>query len=114
MERIDVFEHQNMTCYRKELPGCPVEIIIKERTELYRGKQIQKTITDWRGRHLLILGDEQLDVDRSMTTDRGKKLGVSLGYELHREIPFTEEEREAGRQRVREVATQVLIRAGIW
>lgn len=114
MERMDVFEHQNKTCYRKEIPGCPVEIIVKEKTEIYRGQEIPKTITDWRGRHLLIIGDEQLDVDRSMTTDRGKKLGVALGYEKHREVPFTEEECEEGRRRIKEVATQLMIRYGIW
>ena len=37
-----------------------------------------------------------------------------LRTELHREIPFTEEERAAGRERVIELATQLMIRAGIW
>ena len=53
-------------------------------------------------------------MDRSMTMDLGPKLGTSLGYELHREIPFTEEEKEEGRRRVKEVAIRNLIRAGIW
>lgn len=114
MERMDVFENQKQTCYRKELPDCPVEIVVKVKTMTYRGKEITKTITDWRGRHRLILGDQELDVDRSMTTDMGPKLGVNLGYELHREVPFTEEEREEGRRRVKEVAIQNMIRAGIW
>lgn len=114
MERMDVFENQNMTCYRKELPDCPVEIVVKVKTMTYRGKEITKTITDWRGRHRLILGDQELDVDRSMTTDLGPKLGVNLGYQLHREIPFTEEECEEGRRRIKEVAVRNMIRAGIW
>ena len=114
MERTDVFRHQNMTCRREELPGRPVEIIVKVMTSSYKGKEIPKTIVDWRGRHRLILGDRELDVDRSMTMDLGPKLGISLGYELHREVPFTEEEREEGRRRIKEVATRNLIRAGIW
>jgi hypothetical protein len=114
MGRVEQFEHQNKTCYRKELDGYPVEIIVKDRTEICNGQQRQKVLRDWRGRHLLILGDQELDVDRSMTTDRGPKMGVALGYELHREVPFTEEEKAEGRKRVIEVATQLMIRAGIW
>ena len=114
MERTDVFQNQNMTCRRVELPGQPVEIVVKEKTMEYQGREIPKVVRDWKGRHLLILGDQELDVDRSMTIDLGPKLGLSLGYELHREVPFTEEEREEGRRRVKEVATQILIRAGIW
>ena len=114
MERTDVFQNQNMTCRRVELPGQPVEIVVKVKPMEYKGKEITKTIVDWRGRHRLFLGDQELDVDRSMTMDLGPKLGTSLGYELHREIPFTEEEKEEGRRRVKEVAIRNLIRAGIW
>ena len=114
MERTDVFRNQNMTCRREELPGQPVEIIVKVKTVTINGKELPTTIVIWQGRHRLILGDQELDVDRSMTMDLGPKLGLSLGYELHREVPFTEEEREEGRRRVKEVATQILIRAGIW
>ena len=114
MERTDMFRNQNMTCRRVELPGQPVEIIVKVKPTTYKGKEITKTITDWRGRHRLFLGEREVDVDRSMTMDLGPKLGISLGYELHQEVPFTEEEKEEGRRRVKEVATQILIRAGIW
>ena len=106
MERTDVFQNQNMTCRRVELPGQPVEIVVKVKPMEYKGKEITKTIVDWRGRHRLILGDRELDVE--------PKLGLSLGYELHREVPFTEEEKEEGRRRVKEVAIRNLIRAGIW
>ena len=114
MERTDVFQHQNMTCRREELPGQPVEIIVKVKTMTYKGKEIPKTIVIWQGRHRLILGDRELDVDRSMTMDLGPKMGISLGYTEHQEVPFTEEEKEAGRRRIKEVATRNLIRAGIW
>ncbi|MGN9098198.1 hypothetical protein [Flintibacter porci] len=114
MGRVEQFEHQNKICYRKELEGYPVEVIVKHRTEIYNGKEISVELRDWRGRHCLILGEEILDVDRSFTTDRGPKLGVALGMEKHREVPFTEEEKAEGRKRVIEVATQLMIRAGIW
>ena len=40
------------------------------------------------------------------------KLLAESGVEVI--IPFTEEERAAGRERVIELATQLMIRAGIW
>lgn len=114
MERTDVFQNQNMTCRRVELPGQPVEIIVKVKTMIHKGKEIPETIVIWQGRHRLILGDRELDVDRSMTMDLGPKMGISLGYTEHQEVPYTEEEREEGRRRIKEVATRNLIRAGIW
>ena len=115
MERMDIFEHQDMICCRKEIPGLPpVKIIVKKKTTIRDGKSMQEIVTDWRGHHLLIMGEKQMEVDRSVTLDLGKKLGISLGTEDHRETPFTEEEKELGRQRVKEVATQLMIRAGIW
>lgn len=114
MGRVECFENQNQICYRKELDEYPVEVIVKHRTEIHRGKELDVELRDWRGRHLLILGDQVLDVDRSFTTDRGPKQGTALGFEKHREVPFTEEEKAEGRRRVIEIATQNLIRAGIW
>ena len=110
MERTDVFRNQNMTCRREELPGQPVEIIVKVKTVTINGKELPTTIVIWQGRHRLILGDRELDVDRSLTLSHG----TNLGYTEHQEVPFTEEEREEGRRRIKEVATQNLIRAGIW
>ena len=114
MERTDVFQHQNMTCRREELPGQPVEITVKVRTMTLTGKELPTTVVIWQGRHRLILGDRELDVDRSLTLSHGPKMGTNLGYTEHQEVPFTEEEREEGRRRIKEVATQNLIRAGIW
>lgn len=114
MEREEQFENQNRICRRRELPGCPVEIVVKEKMMEWQGKEIPKIVRDWKGRHLLILGEQELDVDRSLTVDLGPKIGVSLGFKLHQEVPFTEEEKEEGRRRIKEVATRNLIRAGIW
>ena len=114
MERTDVFQNQNMTCRRVELPGQPVEIVVKVKPMMHKGEEIPMTIVIWQGRHRLFLGDKELDVDRSMTMDLGPKMGTSLSFQEHQEIPFTEEEKEEGRRRVKEVAIRNLIRAGIW
>ena len=90
MLQVEEFQHQNKTCYRKELEGCPVEIT--ESTRQAKIGNMEYT------RHL----------------NCGPKLGVSVACTPHREVPFTEEEREAGRRHVIEVATQLMIRAGVW
>ncbi len=114
MLREESFEHQNRTCYRRELEGCPVEITESTRQAKIGNMEYTRHLKRWKGRHLLILGDEVKDVDESLVTDCGPKLGVAVACTPHREVPFTEEEREAGRKRVIEVATQLMIRAGIW
>ena len=114
MTRSEEFVHQNKKCSRRELEGCPVEITVTSRQATYNGKPYTRVLTRWKGRHLLIIGEEKLDVDESLVTDCGPKLGVSVASTPHREIPFTEAEREAGRRRVINVATQLMIRAGVW
>lgn len=114
MLRVEEFQHQNKTCYRKELEGCPVVITETVRQAMLDGKEYTRKGRRWKGRHLLIIGDAVHDVDESLVTDCGQKLGVSVASTAHREVPFTEEEREAGRKRVIELATQLMIRAGIW
>ena len=111
---IEEFRHQNKACYRQELEGCPVEITETARTALLDGTAYDRRARRWKGRHLLVIGEDVQDVDESLVTDCGPKLGVTVACTPHREVPFTEEEREAGRQRVIQVATQLMIRAGIW
>lgn len=114
MLREEKFWHQNRTCFRRELEGCPVEVIDSSYPARLGAQEYTRHLIRWRGRHQLVLGDEVRDVDESLVTDCGPKLGVSVAFTPHREIPFTEEEREEGRRRVVEVATQLMIRAGIW
>ena len=114
MLRIEEFQHQNKTCYRKELEGCPVEITESSYQATLGKLAYTRRLKRWKGRHLLIIGDEVQDVDESLLTDCGPKLGSSVACTPHQVVPFTEEEREACRKRVIEVATQLLIRAGIW
>ena len=114
MLRVEEFQHQNKTCYQKELEGCPVEITEQSYQATLGKLEYTRHLKRWKGRHLLVIGDEVEDVDESLVTDCGPKLGVSVACTPHREVPFTEEEREAGRRHVIEVATQLMIRAGIW
>lgn len=114
MLREEHFEHQNEHCYRREMEGEPLEITVEQCMGTYNGKPCPRELRRWKGRHWLVLGDKRLDVDESQLVDYGPKLGISVSDVLHREVPFTQEEREEGRRRVIEVATQVLIRAGIW
>ena len=114
MLRVEEFQHQNKTCYRKELEGCPVEITEQSYQATLGKLEYTRHLKRWKGRHLLLIGDEVEDVDESLVTDCGPKLGVSVACTPHREVPFTEEEREAGRRHVIEVATQLMIRAGVW
>ena len=105
MLRIERFEHQHMQCYRQEMEGEPLEITVKP---------CKREVRQWVGRHWLVIGDQKIDVDKSVLSDRGPKIGIAVGCEEHREVPFTEEEKGEGRKRVIEVATQLMIRAGIW
>ena len=114
MLQVQEFQHQNKTCYRKELEGCPVEITEQSYQATLGKLEYTRHLKRWKGRHLLVIGDEVEDVDESLVTDCGAKLGVAVACTPHREVPFTEEEGEAGRRHVIEVATQLMIRAGIW
>lgn len=114
MLRIEHFEHQYMQCYRQEMEGEPLETTVKTKVSTVNGKPCKREVRQWVGRHWLVIGDKKMDVDKSVLGDRGTKTGIAVGYELHREVPFTEEEKAEGRKRVIEVATQLMIRAGIW
>ena len=58
MLREESFEHQNRTCYRRELEGCPVEITESTRQAKIGNMEYTRHLKRWKGRHLLILGDE--------------------------------------------------------
>ena len=49
MEREEQFENQNMICRRRELPGCPVEIVVKEKTMEYQGREIPMVVRECLG-----------------------------------------------------------------
>ena len=76
MLRVEEFQHQNKTCYRKELEGCPVEVTEQSYQATLGKLEYTRHLKRWRGRHLLIIGDEVEDVDESLVTDCGPSWGV--------------------------------------
>lgn len=111
MGRVERFVHQKQQCYRQELDG--EALTIKMETKTNRDGSV-RVISRWKGRHLFAVGSRVQDVDESVVTDRGPKMGIAVSLLLHRNERGTEEERDAGRDRVQEVAAQILIRTDIW
>lgn len=70
MLRVEEFQHQNQTCYRKELEGCPPVVVTAQSYQATLGKlEYARRPVRWKGRHLLIIGDQTMDVDESLVTD---------------------------------------------
>ena len=68
MLQVEEFQHQNKTCYRKELEGCPVEITEQSYQATLGKLEYTRHLKRWKGRHLLVIGDEVEDVDESLVT----------------------------------------------
>lgn len=83
----------------EKIGRCEVDTVMTRRKGLH-------WLTDMSGARVL--------VDESATMDSGPKLGTTLCITPHRDVVVTEEEREANRARVRKIATEVMIRMGIW
>lgn len=112
MERVEGFQHQNKPCWRRELPGSPLEVAVETRQALYGGKEYTRTLRRWKGRHLLSVGEEVREVDESLVTDCGPKLGISLSCIPHRG-GVAAEEREENCRRIVQTAAQLMQRADI-
>ena len=110
MVRVEEFYHQSMACCRRELEGCPVEVTVESRQSLYQGKAHTRTLRRWSGLHLLTVGEEVREVDESLVTDWGPKLGISLACTPHREAPVTKAEREAVLRNVVQMAARLMRR----
>ena len=52
--------------------------------------------------------------DEATFIDWGPKLGCSRTFSMHPEVEPTEEERAAGRQRMKDIAVRCLYDQGIW
>lgn len=52
--------------------------------------------------------------DEATFADFGPKLGVRRTYVMHPEVEPTEEERQAGRKRLLEIAAQAMTDQGLW
>ncbi len=115
MGRIEYFEHSNMKCCRKEVDGWPpVEMTVQHTLSYYSDPPVPREGRRWKGRHILILGDKEYDVDCSLLGDRGPKIGISVTMEEHREVPLTQAQWDSINQRVNEAAVAALVHAGIW
>ena len=49
MLRVEEFQHQNKTCYRKELEGCPVEITESSCQATLGKLEYTRHLKRWRG-----------------------------------------------------------------
>lgn len=52
--------------------------------------------------------------DEATIMDWGTKLSITRIYVMHPEKESTEAEREAGRERIREIVAQVMTEQGLW
>lgn len=86
---------------------------VQEATMTVGGKVYPVTITRYKGLKTYVdeTGREIL-CDQAIYMDAGPKLGGGWTYIEHKD--YTPEEREAGRRRIIEVATQAMIDQGIW
>lgn len=101
-------ERQQIYFTRWELEDQPVEVEEKQRTTLYRHKDYPTRCVRWTGLHLTKYGDqpEQKSLG-SMVCDAGPKVGVSVMTERAPEVPYTPEERAAGRERIRQAVERI-------
>lgn len=90
----------------------PYTETVEHTTETYNGREYPVTITRRRGVHTHVDSLGEHLVESATITDAGPKLGVSTCYTLFRE--YTQEEREAGRQKISEIVHQIMYRHGLW
>ena len=108
MGKVHEFMNSNRQCRRWELDGHPLDVITKETTTAYRGKDYPTAVAIWKGLHKLDDGNKVWLVDKSATFDAGPKLGVTLTFIEHPVTPPTEEERRANRANLNAVIGQIL------
>lgn len=101
-------EKQQIYFTRWELEGQPVEVEEKQRTTPYRGKDYPTRCVRWTGLHLTKYGNqpEQRSLG-SLVSDAGPKVGISVVTERAPEVPYTLEERAAGRERIRQAVERI-------
>lgn len=86
--------------------------IIHEKIGRY---EVDTVMTRRKGLHwLTAMSGERVLVDESATMDSGPKLGTTLCFTPHSDVEVSEEERAANRELIKRVATDVMIRMGIW
>ena len=86
--------------------------IIHEKIGRY---EVDTLMTRRKGLHWLTdMSGTRVLVDESATMDSGPKLGTTLCFTPHSDVEVSEEERAANQERIRQVATKVMIDMGIW
>lgn len=87
-----------------------------EHTEMMLcGKLMPVTITRLEGLFEYQDADGSIHLaDGASIMDFGPKLGVIRAYDKHPDVPFTEEEKAAGRAQICAVATQAMTEQGLW
>lgn len=86
----------------------PVAVEEKQKTTPYRRKDVPTLCVRWTGLHLTQYGNQP--VKRAMGSqicDAGPKVGISVAVELAPEVPYTPEERAAGREKIRKAVEQI-------
>ena len=77
--------------------------------------EVDTLMTRRKGLHWLTdMSGARVLVDESATMNSGPRLGTTLCFTPHSEVEGSEEERSANRERIRQVATKVMIDMGIW
>ena len=114
MLRSDQYVNSNSLFTRYEIEGEPLEITVEEKTTRYRNKDWPTRYIHWKGLHRIERRGETFLADRSMVADSGPKLGVSVLYTRHPEVPYTKEERLAGRERINRVVQDLFGCRVIW
>lgn len=93
---------------RWELENQPVAVAEKDKTTSYYHKDYPTHCVRWTGLHLTQYGEQP--VKRAMGSqvcDAGPKVGISVAVELAPDAPYSQEEREAGRERIRRAVEQI-------
>lgn len=92
-----------------------LEVTVKTVHEKIGRYEADTVITRRKGLHWLTeMSGARVLVDESATMDSGPKLGTTLCFTPHSDVEVSEEERAANRENIKRIATEVMIRMGIW
>ncbi|MBR2934881.1 MAG: hypothetical protein IKB79_04820 [Oscillospiraceae bacterium] len=108
------FVHQKEQCARWTQEGQTVRVISRTKCIRYRGKDHEVFWSQWVGPHMLRIGTDEIPVVLSAVDDGGNALGVGVDFTRATAMQATEAEREANRQNILQVATDVLVGMGVW
>ena len=92
-----------------------LEVTVKTIHETIGEQEVDTIMTRRKGLHWLTeRTGKRVLVDESATMDAGPKFGTTLCFTPHQDVEVSEEERAANRANLKRIATEVLVRMGIW